>query len=102
MPHLADINAAKYTPEVVAALLDGYSDAAKSVILSEADIWRYGDVESAKHTYDETRDWARILTPDQRDFHRWGAWHANNLLKCAAIREVATELGDEWTKPEAV
>lgn len=94
MPHLADINAAKFTPEVVAELLADYTESARRVILSEAEIWRYGDVESARRTYDEMVTWARLLTREDRVSRKWGYWHANMLLECAAIGEVQKALGE--------
>ena len=74
--------------------LTGYTDGARRAIESEAEIWRYGDVESARRSYDKTREWARILTPQQRWSHGWGAWYANQLLTHAAIAEVKAERGD--------
>jgi hypothetical protein len=79
---------------VVAALLAGYGPLARHAIETEARIWRYGNVESAARSYDKSRAWARELTPDLRRFHAWGAWHANQGLTLAAIREVMRERGE--------
>lgn len=94
MANLADINAAKFTPGVVAELLAPYSREAASAIRGEAYTWRYGDVGSARASYDQAREWARILTADQRRYHAWGAWHANQLLTLAAVQEVMREHGE--------
>jgi hypothetical protein len=68
-----------------------YSEAAERAIRSEAEIWRYGNVESARRSYDRHVEWARKLTADQRELHKWGAWHANDLLMMAAIGQVQRE-----------
>lgn len=91
---LADVNEAKFTPEVVAAMLAGYCEQARGAIESEARIWRYGDVESARRSYDKSRAWARVLTPEQRKYHAWGEWYANGGLTLAAIQEVMRDLGE--------
>jgi hypothetical protein len=98
---LADVNEAKFTPEVVAKMLAGYSDAAQAAVKSEAEVWRYGNVESARQSYDKARDWARRITPEQRRDHAWGAWHSNSLLLLAAISEVMREHGETMHDPGA-
>lgn len=95
MPNLADRNAARFTPEVVASLLAGYGEAARGAILSEAEIWRHGDVESARVSYDRVAEWARKLTRGQRKYHVWGAWYANQGLTYSALREVMREAGHD-------
>jgi hypothetical protein len=65
-----------------------YSAAAQRAIAFEAETWRYGDVESARRSYDQLVTWARALSASDREYHAWGAWHANDLLKLAAINEV--------------
>ncbi len=95
MPNLADRNAARFTPEVVASLLAGYSGPARGAILSEAEIWRHGDVESARVSYDRSVGWARMLTREQRKYHAWGAWYANQGLAYSALRAVMREAGHD-------
>jgi hypothetical protein len=98
MPNLADLNAAKFTPDVLAALLAGYTDAARSAIRSEAETWLHGDYAAARRMYDQTRNWAATaLDARLRHSNYWGYWHANNLLGCAAVREAARLAGDAWT-----
>ena len=74
--------------------LTGYTDAAQRAIEFEASTWLYGDVEGARRMYDRQRDWARTLTPRQRESQRWGMWHANRLLELAAINEIRREYGE--------
>ena len=74
--------------------LTSYTDGARRAIEFEAETWLYGNVESARRSYDKTREWARILTPQQRYSHSWGAWYANQGLTRAAISEVQGERGD--------
>lgn len=71
--------------------LTGYTPAARWAIESEASTWLHGDVEGARQMYDRQREWARGLTPSQREYQAWGMWHANRLLELAAIREIDQE-----------
>ena len=76
-------------------MLAGYSDAARRAIASEADTWFHGNVESARKMYDRAIAFARLQQDgNARRYHAWGAWHANQLLSYAAIREVMGELGE--------
>ena len=74
--------------------LAGYTDAARRAIESEAYVWLHGDHEGARRMYDRQRDWARKLDADARRYHSAGSWHANDLLRLAAIGEVQRELGE--------
>ena len=74
--------------------LTGYTEAAQRAIKSEAEVWLYGDVEGARRMYDRSVEWVRKLDADARRYHSAGSWHANDLLKYAAIGQVQRELGE--------
>jgi hypothetical protein len=74
--------------------LTGYTDAARRAIESEAYVWLHGDQNGARRMYDRQREWARKLDADARRYHSAGSWHANDLLRLAAISEVQRDLGE--------
>ncbi|WP_331731764.1 hypothetical protein [Kitasatospora sp. NBC_01300] len=82
------------TPQAENEQLAAYPTAIQESIRSEAETWFYGRIEPAIEMYESHRKWALILTPEQRRFHKSGAWFANQNLKCAAIGVVQRELGD--------
>lgn len=75
--------------------LSAYPDHIQHSIRSEAETWRYGNVASARDSYEETREWAGRLTPEQRKYHASGYWYSNQLLHLAAVSAVQRELGDD-------
>ena len=82
------------TTQTVDERLATYPAAIQQAIRSEAHAWFYDRIEPAIRQYESHRQWALILTPEQRSFHKSGAWFANQNLKCAAIGVVQRELGD--------
>ncbi|WP_030237145.1 hypothetical protein [Streptomyces sp. NRRL S-350] len=82
------------TPPTEDEQLATYPAAIQQAIRSEAHAWYYDRIEPAIRSYDSHVEWARKLTPEQRSYHRSGAWYANQLLKATAISEVQSEMGD--------
>ncbi|MEU9044480.1 MULTISPECIES: hypothetical protein [unclassified Kitasatospora] len=82
------------TPQTENEQLAAYPATIQQAIRFEAQTWFYDDIGSAIDMYESHRQWALILTPEQRRFHKSGAWFANQNLKCAAIGEVQRELED--------
>ncbi|MEU3499089.1 hypothetical protein ABZ747_37095 [Kitasatospora cineracea] len=82
------------TPQAEDEQLAAYPAAIQQAIRSEAETWFRNRIEPAIRMYGSHVEWARKLTPEQRRHHRSGAWHANDLLKAAAINEVQSEMDD--------
>ncbi|MEU6972872.1 hypothetical protein AB0A71_35190 [Kitasatospora aureofaciens] len=82
------------TPQAENERLAAYPAAIQQAIRSEAHAWFYDRIGPAIDMYESHRQWALILTPEQRRFHKSGAWFANQNLKSAAIGVVQREMGD--------
>lgn len=75
--------------------LSKYPEHVQHSIQFDADCWFRGDVARSARMWDSHVEWARKLTPDQRAWHRAGAWYDNRLLMDSAISHVQCELNDD-------